>query len=300
MPEMRRGNSRNALSRYEYCKIIEDAAQAGMFCLEISGEGEPLLSINLNTILQCAFDNGFITTLITNGHNLTKEFVQFIFERNVTLIVSLFSNNRELYELDNNLPESFDKTMANIRMASNIFKQGKQVVDGKVVYRMAIHTTAQSDNLAGLNSIKSLCEEYEMFFSIAELAPTGGGSEHPEMLLECDQEKNVRQLGDNSIILSKTSKDEVGREVCGTCFYGLNIGYDGNVLFDAHAGYEVGGLLGNVRKHSIEELVIRQREFARLLFDNIEGFCPVRDKFWPSFLQHYIKNPLSFEVVAAR
>ena len=89
-------------------------------------------------------------------------------------------------------------------------------------------------------------------------------------------------------------RPQIGREVCGTCLYGLNIGFDGNVLFDVHAGYEIGDLFGNVREYTISELVRRQRKFAPLLFRNIDGFCPVRDKKWPSFLKSVIESHLDF------
>lgn len=294
MPKSRRGLNTNELSLEEYCNLIGEASKAGMFCIEISGEGEPLLSNHLKGIIQCAFDNGFITTLITNGHNLTEEFINYVFERNVTLVVSLFSINSDLYEMDNNLPRSFDKTIENIRKSSQVYKKGKIIINNKIVYRMAIHTTAQIDNLSDLKSIRNFCNEYDIFFSIASLAPTGGGLECQEMILSKDQETIATEVSHNSIILSRNSKEEVGREVCGTCFYGLNIGYDGNVLFDAHAGYEIGDILGNVRNHSIQELIRRQRKFALLLFNSIKGFCPVRDARWPIFLKQFIDNPMKF------
>lgn len=295
MPDIRRGKNVKGLSSEEYCRVIKEAAKAGMFCLEISGEGEPLLSSHLKDIIQCAFDNGFITTLITNGHNLTKEFIRYIFDRNVTLVVSLFSVKKSCYEMDNNLPGSFEGTIDNILNASEIYKEGKRFVNNKVVYRMAIHTTAQADNLTELGDIRKFCDENEIFFSIAPLAPVGGGVKLSDELLTSKQTAFTTNIGHNSIILSSTSKQEMGREVCGTCLYGLNIGYDGNLLFDAHAGYEIGSLLGNVREHTIDELVRRQREFATLMFNNIEGFCPVRDRLWPKFLKQFIETPIQFQ-----
>lgn len=298
MPDWRRNKNINALSLEEYCKIIEDAARAGMFCLEISGEGEPLLSRHLRGIIQCAFENGFTTTLITNGHQLTDEFIRYIFERNVTLIISLFFLNKEIYEMDNNLPGSFDRTIDNICRASEIYSEGKQVVNDKIVYRMAIHTTAQVDNLSDLKNIKDFCEKRDIFFSVAPLAPVGGGAKLHKLLLSKTETATASQIGHNSIILSATSKEDMGREVCGTCLYGLNIGYDGNLLFDAHTGYEVGNLLGNVREQPIEHLIRRQRKFAPLLFNNIEGFCPVRDRLWPEFIDRFLKDSSKTEVVA--
>jgi MoaA/NifB/PqqE/SkfB family radical SAM enzyme len=290
MPDSRRDKCVNGLSLQEYCQVIQDAAKAGMICLEISGEGEPLMSDNLKGVIQCAYDSGFTTTLITNGHALSKNFIEYIFNRNVTLVASLFSLKQTLYEMDNNLPGSFETTLANIKTAANIFRNGIKISNGKTIYRIAIHTTAQVDNFDDLKHIRSFCDEHSIFFSIAPLASVGGGSEISKLKLTAIEETALMNLGHNSIILSNTSKYEIGREVCGTCLYGLNIGYDGNLLFDAHAGYEIGSILGNIRENSIEELIRQQRKIAPLLFNSIKGFCPVRDPLWPKFLSNIIND----------
>lgn len=294
MPSARRNSCGGQMCLSEARRIIKEASEAGMFCLEISGEGEPLLASSLRGIVQAAFDNGFTTTLITNGHALTDSLVRFFFERKVTLVVSLFSIQRELYELDNGLPNSHKRTIENIRMAADIYRSGQIFEDGKRVFRMAIHATAQTDNISDLANIEAFCDEEGMFFSVAPLAAVGGGAQHAELLVSADAMKQAGELGHNSIILSSTSRRQVGREVCGTCLYGLNVGFDGNVLFDAHSGYEVSGLLGNVRMDSIETLVERQRWFAPMLFQNVTGFCPVRDPFWPQFLSRFCANPAAF------
>lgn len=241
--------------------------------------------------MQAAYDNGFTTTLITNGHALSDDLVQFLSARNVTLVVSLFSVQKDLYEMDNGLLGSFDRTVANVRMAARTYCKTERVVNGQRVMRMAIHTTVQADNLSDLGNIEAFCSEVGIFCSVAPLATVEGGARHSNLIVSGDALSDAVKCGHNSIILSRTSSHEVGREVCGTCLYGLNVGFDGNVLFDAHAGYEAGGLLGNVRRDSIETLVQRQRRFAPILFRNITGFCPVRDPNWPAFLQRFLADP---------
>lgn len=291
MPESRRDKCDSALDLDELGQIIRGAASSGILCMEISGEGEPLLSKNLSGVIDCANDCGLITTLITNGHALSEEFIEFAYHRNVTLVVSLFSLNAEKYENDNNLPGSFETTLGWIKRAAEMFAKDLTNINGKKVYRMAIHTTAQADNQDDLAWMRAFCDERKIFFSIAPLAPVGGGAELGKFSLSEEQVISAESLGHNSIILSGTSKGEIGREVCGTCLYGLNIGYDGNLLFDAHAGYEVGGILGNIREQPIKDLIAKQRDFAPLMFSNIDGFCPIRDPKWPVFLQSFLNNP---------
>jgi MoaA/NifB/PqqE/SkfB family radical SAM enzyme len=290
MPDSRRGNREGALTAGEYCAVVENARKEGMLCIEISGEGEPLLSKSMREVIQCGYDNDFITTVITNGHYLTEDLVQYCFERNVTIVVSLFSLNRERYEMDNSLPGSFDKTLNRIEMAAGIYRSSVNRSKHGDVYRIAVHTTAQSDNLMEINTIKSFCEEHRMFFSIAPLAPAGGGAGMQAFSLNEDQSHSAMDAGDNTIILSSSSQKELGREVCGTCLYGLNIGYDGNLLFDAHAGYEIQDSLGNVRREPMSVLIQRQRELVPQMFRSIDGYCPVRDPKWSRFLKDFLEE----------
>ena len=287
MPEYRRDSSfTNALTLKESKKVLEQAREYGALCLEISGEGEPTLSKNLNGIIQHADSLDYLTTLITNGHNLTEEEIEFYRCHNVTLIFSHFSLDQHKYEQDNNNPGSFDSKMMALERAAQIYSGAIERKEKCDIYRLAIHATLQQDNINDILEIKKYCKEREIFFSIAPLAQTGCALDHPNLRLEDVLKVNGKdialsevpsKLGDNSIIHSHSSARELGREVCGTCFYGLNIGYDGNLLLDAHAGYEIGNLLGDVRNNSIKKLIKRQREISWKLFNEIDGFCPVRE-----------------------
>jgi MoaA/NifB/PqqE/SkfB family radical SAM enzyme len=290
MPEYRRGTYNNSLATSDYKRILENAREIDIRCLEISGEGEPLLNPQIYEIIDSADSNEFITTLITNGHMLNRKAVKHLFNHNVTLVFSLFSLNRDRYEFDNGLPGSFDRTLNIIEYAASIYFNGIHETSFSKNYRMAIHTTAQGDNLEDISRIKEFCDDRGIFLSIAPLAPVGGGEDLvvQGLGLSLKESRQIAKYATNSIILSESSKEEIGREVCGTCLYGLNIGYDGNLLFDAHAGYEIQGILGNVRKSSIRKLVETQREVLPKMFQSIEGFCPVRDSKWPKFLSEFI------------
>jgi MoaA/NifB/PqqE/SkfB family radical SAM enzyme len=205
-------------------------------------------------------------------------------ESGVTLAVSLFSVDEQQYEADNGLPGSYRKVMRKLPAAARLFRGGKTVCGGAEIYRIAVHATAQADNIERLVAVLDFCAEEDIFFSVAPLASVGGGASMPEALLSPENEKILESLGDNSIILSSTSARAVGRQVCGTCLYGLNVSYNGQALFDAHAGYEIEGRLGSVRTSTVGELVRRQRQFAPYLFQHITRFCPVRDPAWPAFM----------------
>jgi len=91
--------------------------------------------------------------------------------------------------------------------------------------------------------------------------------------------EEVNALGDESIIFYD---EPDGRSVCGTCKYGLNIGADGNLLLDAHGGYEV--KIANIRDVSFEQAVNLQHDFSGKMFERLDCYCPVRDPNWKDFL----------------
>lgn len=302
MPDYRRKSysKKDALTLTEYQGILQDASANGIMCLELSGEGEPLLSRNLQEVIETANRNGLLTTLITNGNTLTQEQTETFRNNNVTLIFSLHTLDKKKYETDNSCGGSFDRKIEHINRAIGIYSGTKTQENGYDVYRLAIHATLQRDNLEEIKRLREFCHERDIFFSIAPLALVGSALEHPEIHPENGEKsiENVVYLGDNSIIHSHSSAKTLGREVCGTAFYGLNIGWDGAILFDAHYGYEVGeqNLLGNIRNMSFEKAVKRQRRYMRILFKNIDGSCPVRDPKGKEFLENMLANKIKINL----
>lgn len=302
MPDSRRGlGCHDSLSLEESVQVLEKASSYGALCLEISGEGEPVLSKNLPGIIRAADSLGYLTTLITNGHDLDFGLIDLCAVSNVTLVFSHFSLDEARYESDNRLPGSFSRKQRNLHYACEVYQDLAESTDCYDVRRLAIHATLQSDNIQDVIDLRKFCHDNGLFFSIAPLAQTGCALSHPGMVPGrlvsiagelVPLEQVPLKLGDNSIIYSHSSKQEIGREVCGTCLYGLNLGYDGALLLDAHSGYELSGHLGNVRTTPFDELVGRQRSFALELFRSIDGFCPVRDPKWPVFLNKLLySNP---------
>ncbi len=294
MPDYRRKiyNPETTLSLDEYKRILKDAKSDGILCLEISGEGEPLLSKNLLPIIEQASKLGLMTTLITNGNTLTEEQIKVFRDNNVTLVFSLHTLNEDKYELDNKCKGSFERKIECINRASEIYKGTKTRENGFEVYRLAVHATLQRDNLHEIDDLRDFCHERKMFFSIAPLAIVGSAIEHPEIQPK-NGEKGFEYVvfkGDNSIIHSHSSAKVFGREVCGTAFYGLNISWDGAILFDAHYGYEVGerSMLGNIKNISFPKAVRNQRQYIKTLFENIDGSCPVRDPKGKDFLERVL------------
>jgi MoaA/NifB/PqqE/SkfB family radical SAM enzyme len=280
MPNERRklAESETALKLEEWKGLIDEGKRRGLLSIEISGEGEPLLSANTIPIIKHANSSGILATLITNGHALTEETIKILLDEKATLIFSLHSLDPKRYEEDNGCPDSFRQKMKAIESAARIFSGITYPENNYLVQRLAIHATLQADNLDEIDNLKFFCHERDMFFSIAPLANSGNAMYHPELQVDRDITE-ITEFGDNSIIHSESSVKIHGREVCGTCAFGMSIGFDGNLLLDAHGGYEIEDMFGNVGRHSFDKLYENWHSFVEELFRETKGFCPVRDEF---------------------
>jgi MoaA/NifB/PqqE/SkfB family radical SAM enzyme len=96
----------------------------------------------------------------------------------------------------------------------------------------------------------------------------------------------VESYRDNSLIHSKSSVEDFGREVCGTCAYGLNIRHDGEIMLDMHFARNIS--LGNIRNMAYQQAIQRQQKAIRELFQSFSGYCPARDVRAQSFLDNHL------------
>lgn len=276
----RKSGLQNLLGMPDYIRLIEEFHHFGGLALEISGEGEPLLSQFTLPIIRTASQFGIWTTLITNGHCLTEAMIKELVELRTALVLSLHSLTQETYERDSGLPGSFAIKERAIDAVAEAFKGTEWTENGYLVKRAAIHWTLQANNLDEVGQARKLCDDKGLLFSIAPLARTGHATERPELWLPEERRlEEVNALGDESIIFYD---EPDGRCVCGTCKYGLNVGADGNLLLDAHGGYEVD--TANIRDISFERAVQFQHDFSCKMFGQLDCYCPVRDPDWKDFL----------------
>jgi len=285
---VRKQGLQNLLNMADYTKLLNEFHAYGGLALEISGEGEPLLSEHTLPIIRDATKLGVWTTLITNGHKLTEDVTNELKNLKVALVLSLHSLKKENYEKDCGVPGNYDIKMKNIDMVSKYFYGTSWSENGYLVRRAAVHWTLQMNNLVEVAKARRFCDERNLHFSIAPLAHVGHAAERPDLWLPEDLKRieDVNNLGDESIIFYD---DPSGREVCGTCKYGLNVGADGNLLLDAHGGYEVD--IANIREISFQDAVEIQHRVSKKMFDTLDSFCPVRDPNWQKFLEEkwYLK-----------
>jgi MoaA/NifB/PqqE/SkfB family radical SAM enzyme len=278
----RNRSSGESLSLEETFELIDQARELGISAIEISGEGEPLMQRErLEEIIDHANNQGIITTLFTNGSLLTRDFIDYIAERNCSLAISLDYLDRELFDENICNRHAFDDVMRNIEYARDVFSRYIEEENGYRVMRFAIHSILDSTSINQIPAIRDFCRE-DIFYSVA---PYANIIEQPE--LELSDEvilDTINQYSDGSLIVSESAANEVGFPVCGTFFYGIGITHEGEILFDAHA-FDTRGMIGNIRNCDLRELIHRQRCMRDRFYQNgASHYCPLRDPNYQNIL----------------
>lgn len=278
----------STLSLEDMKRVISQATDLGARTIEISGEGEPLMDWDtLEGIIKYCSERGLIVALFSNGYLLDEKNINFFYNNGVSLSISLSYFYQEAYERACKRGGSFRKVIKNIGLAREIYGQHQDYENSYRVYRLAVHSIVNSQNLEQIPEIAMFCSD-DIFYSAAPIAKVGAAVDRPELFSTKQEEINrvVRRYSKGNLILSDSALEETGLERCGTFFYGIGVRYNGGALFDAHA-YETEGSIGNVRDLSLRELIRRQRGLREMFYERFGScFCPLRDEKYGEFVLH--------------
>ncbi len=259
------------LSLAEMKTLISDAAALGAKVLALSGEGEPLFSTQFREVVAFAHAAGLIPFIATNGRLLDERRAAFLAENGATVTISLDTLEREQYEAYCGVNNSFGAVMKNIEIAKHIFGALIGEESGFRVLRCGLHTIVHSENVGEVERLRDFAGD-ELFFSVGTVAAgLNNGLKLPQSLIGLDE----------PLLATET---ETGSR-CGFFHYGLSVGFDGEILFDAHA---IGsrGIIGNIRELGVENAAVAARSKARELSERLppDEYCIARSKVYASIL----------------
>jgi MoaA/NifB/PqqE/SkfB family radical SAM enzyme len=270
--EIKRDLGKN-LNRKEYQKLITDAYLLGIKHIEISGEGEPLLYFDfLKYIISFASNLGIHTLIHTNGSLLTKEIINFLNEKDTSIMVSLSYIREDKFNRFTGTKNQLLTVLNNINLLTSIFSNKKVIEGNYYIYRIGINAEYLGDNQIDLRKIKKECINKDIFFNVASLIGKPDLKSSEIMDLDC-----------NSIIISKSLK-KIGHPICALFFFGLGIRCDGEVLFENHS-YLTSKIIGNIRDFPLYKLLERNKKLQKEYFLNYSdnGFCPLRNPKFTEF-----------------
>ncbi len=152
------------LNLKEIKQIILSAKNNGFKVLGITGAGEPTLDKRIKAIVSLAHKNGLITHIPTNSSLLSEELLQFFKAKDVTLILSLDTIEKDKFiELSGTNESVFKTVIKNITLAQKVFKDTMIVKNNKNTHRIAIHMTVSDENQNEINAIKQIATKDTLF-----------------------------------------------------------------------------------------------------------------------------------------
>lgn len=280
-----RKNLYKSLTLHEYLSLITEAHKLGAIEVAILGEGEPLLYKNIREIVTHANNLGMYTLIATNGSLLKEELIKFFVDHNVSLAVSLDTLSKEDYS--NYYGSSIDIVLNNLEVARKIYAKVTYEKNGVKTYGLAIHMTVNTDNYKKINQIIDYCQD-DIYFSCEHIALVGEANKNPDIsgISNMMSHFNCQKEAHNIMKPMVITKTETGKDCCIFFYYGLAIGFEGEVMIDTHAG-ETKGIIGNIKDYlQMKDALIAVRKIRDEYFKkNNCHYCLIRDQRYNHFLK---------------
>lgn len=138
---------RGELGYDEYCRILDEMAEAGCLFLLFTG-GEIFARKDFLDIYTYAKKKGFLINLFTNGTLITPKIADYLVEwRPFTIEITLYGRTKETYEKLTGIPGSYDRCLRGIKL---LLERGLP---------LALKTVAISINKHEVGEMKKFAEE---------------------------------------------------------------------------------------------------------------------------------------------
>lgn len=273
--------------------VITEAKELGVKVVGLLGEGEPMLFQDFKQIIKHINDLGMITILATNGSVMDEEMTDFCYEHNVSPAISLDTLDGELYKSLYKGSADLDVTLKNINYARKVYAQSNFVKNNVKVHRLAVHMTVSASNYQNIEEIVDFCGD-DIYFSCEHVARVGVANENAEIyggkedFTIYNQIKNSSHSVMRPMVIAESHHNPLA---CCFFYYGIAIGYEGEVMLDTHA-VETKKKIGNVKDfNNLNEVVNRSKQLRNLFYDKFgQNYCIIRDDNYQKFIQYLEEN----------
>lgn len=230
------------------------------------GLGEPTDDRKFRALVEFAASRDIYTSVFTNGLNCTKEYLQFLYDHNVCLLIKCDSLN----------PNVFSRLLGtdDIRVAKSIYDAIETALDvgfGKLDVagssRLALSIVPTQYNKDDILEVVSFCKENNLFPLLGQLEYAGRGKDVFDALA----------LSNDELMKIKRNVEEVlGQSyeipICPAGISGMHITNIGECVVHQDTGLScpwfdlydpITVTLGNIRTVSIKELWASVREYRK-------------------------------------
>lgn len=267
-------------------EIINKGKEMGVKTVGILGEGEPLLFPEIKEIIAHIHKLDMIPLIATNGSLLDKEMVDFLYKNGTSIAISLDTLDQKEYKKFCRGAADINVFKKNLEYARKVFSKGIEEKNGYKIYRLAIHMTVTTKNYKNLEVAKNFCGE-DIYFNCEHIAMVGVANDNPEIYGGNENFKEYKKVVEKTREIMDPmvmTKNDCGMNTCCFYFYGFAVGYEGEAMLDTHAS-ETKGIIGNVKKDTMEDLVKKSKEIKNIYYSKHGGhYCIIRDPGYQDFI----------------
>ncbi len=276
------------LSPEEIRKVLLKAKEMGAKAMPIMGDGEPLARRETRVAVEQAHALGMTTIMFTNASMLDEQTTRFLFDRDVSLVVSMDSLQEKKYDERVGACGKFREVMRNLQFARGSYEKGIVVEEGNRVVRIAVNMVVTKENKYEAGEVKAFCGDDALFVANYPIRAGAAEANWVEMAGEKNEWEELKKIAES--VSENGGPLRKSGEGCGWLKFGLAVGSEGSILPCAYT-QRMSGAFGNVRDGRMEEDYARVRKALRE-FEEEHGQveCIVRHEFYSKFLEANAKK----------
>ena len=262
-------------------RIVKESKDLGAVVLGIPGEGEPFYYFDeIQEVVGYAGSLDMITILYSNGTLFDEEKLRFLYDNDVSLIVSCDSLDQERFRYLTKVGDA-QKVRENLDMAREIYRPAVQREGERTYTRLGLITIVSEQNMGDVEELHEFAGE-EFFHIVNTLVKIGGAEDHWDTLLgktSYNDFMDVAKQYSDTFLGGITTPWEDGN--CAAFHNGITITTNGDVQICPAV---VKKPLGNAQQMSVKEIWEKQQELVR----RINFWCIARRPNLEAYLKEFI------------
>ncbi|MBA7531575.1 GTP 3',8-cyclase [subsurface metagenome] len=281
---------KNSLTLDEIFRIIKEAKALGIRGVTILGEGEPLVYKNIKQIVEWVDKLRMILTISTNGRMLTKDMANFLYKHNVVVGIGLDTLNEKEYVSYCGGNANLKEVLKNIAYIRKLYSKKIYKKNGYKIYQLLLHMTVTSKNYNQMKKLEGFCKD-DIYFDCQSLSEVGDAKKNISFFKKGKNDydyKTFKKFGHLIKPPMVLLKMENEKNICCLFYYGIFVGYNGDVVLDASIKESL-KYIGNIKDYPLKRLVEKRNKLRDFYLKNYNllGYCPIREQ---STLKKFIKD----------
>lgn len=252
-------------------RVIGEARELGARSVVVIGGGEPTIYPHFGDLVGCIVKLGMVPVIISNGLNLGRDLVHFLFEHNASVLIKLDSFDEDIQDMLAGAPGAGIQIK---RGLENLIAEYRDSARGSCL-RAGISFVVTKLNYESIEEIWKFCRENNLYPNAEDFIPRGRGQRNAG-LLHVSPEKGS-QLKQRLLAFDRRNygydwlvHSPLACHGCLQTFYGAYLSCDGFVRPCA----DIDVREFNVREMTLAEIIKTPFfEYVRHIDEHLDGKC---------------------------